>query len=385
MLFPDAERTDASPKRATETDIAFLDRCSWASAELVRQLLNSCIANFPADDAPELVARLRSGDARHFRSASFELLLHAYMLRLGFMLTPHPLLSNGSAARPDFLVECPDGRKLYVEAVCASDNDGRDVAAEARKAVALQVLDAVAHPAFMVDIDSEGDPDTQPRGRRLANAVVTWLDRLDPDELLACLASEGREALPVLTWSHEGWLVRVRPIPMNKEARGQSRRLIGIRNFGAGWIDGWTPIRDAVTFKAAKYGDLELPLVVAVNVDAFNLDPIDEAQALFGQEQFVFNGVDPEPRLERAPNGAWHGPAGPRGLRASGAWLFNHVTPYTLARRRRHTLYVNPWAAHQVPESFLSIPHATVIEGFLRRTDGTGIGEALGLEATWPE
>lgn len=386
MLFPQTTRHDDAPKRATETDIAFLDRCSWPSVARVREMLDGCLAHYPQDHADELVARLRSGDARHFGSASFELLLHEYMRRLGFTLTPHPSLPNGSAARPDFLLECPDGRSLYVEAASASDDDGRDIAAEARKAVALQVLDSEAHPNFMVSVDSEGVPDTQPSGRRLANAVIAWLNNLDPDELLVAAAARGHEALPELLWEHENWRVRVRAIPVYPEARSRPRRLIGARGFGARWVDAWSPIRDAVSSKARHYGVLELPLVIAVNVNTFNLDQIDEVQALFGQEQFLFSRAEPddEPRFERAPNGAWRGPAGPRGRRASGAWLFNNLTPYTLARRT-HTLYVNPWAHYPVPESFLVFPHATVVEGYLRRSDGTAIGTAFGIEPTWPE
>lgn len=385
MLFSNSSRTDASPKRATESDFAFLDRSAWAPIAEVRKVVDSCIANYPESEVKELIDRIQCGDARHFASATFELFLHEYLLRLGMRLTPHPELPNASAKRPDFLVECPDGRNLYLEAVCASDDTARDSAAEARKAVALQVLDGEHDPNFMVSIDSDGDPATQPSGRRLATEVTSWLKTLDPDALLSS-AAEGLEALPELHWQHEEWHVRVRPIPVNVEARGKQRRLIGARGFGASWIDGWSPIRDAVTSKSRRYGDLDLPLVVAVNVDTFNLDPIDEAQALFGQEQFIFSRTNPdqEPRMERAPNGAWRGPAGPRGKRASGAWLFNNLSPYTLARRK-HTLYVNPAANHVIPESFLVVPHKLVIDGLLRPFDGTDLATALGLPATWPE
>lgn len=386
MLFADIQRTDSSPKRATESDFAFLERSAWSPIGVVRGMMEACLANYPAGEVKELIDRIQCGDARHFASASFELFIHEYLLRLGMRLTPHPELPNGSTKRPDFLVQCPDGQKLYLEAVCASDDSARDSAAEARKAVALQVLDGEHDPNFMVSIDSDGDPPTQPSGRRLATEVLTWLNTLDPDALLNLSATGGLEALPELHWQHEEWHVRIRPIPVNVEARGKQRRLIGARGFGASWIDGWSPIRDAVTSKARRYGELDLPLVVAVNVDTFNLDPIDEAQALFGQEQFVFSRTNPDqdPRMERAPNGAWRGPAGPRGKRASGAWLFNNLSPYTLARRR-HTLYVNPAANHPIPESFLIVPHMLVIEGYLRRFEGKDLATALGLSAAWPE
>ncbi len=386
MLFSGTQRTDASPKRVTESDFAFLERSAWEPAAEVRLMMEACLANYPKDEATELVNRIQCGDARHFVSASFELLVHEYLLRLGMRLTPHPELQNGSTKRPDFLVECPDGQKLYLEAVCASDDIGRDSAAEARKAVALQILDDEQNENFMVAIDSEGDPTTQPSGRRLANEVTAWLNSLNPDALLGMSATSGIESLPELQWQHEEWRVRIRPIPVNVEARGKQRRLIGARGFGASWIDGWRPIRDAVISKSRRYGDLDLPLVIAVNVDTFNLDPIDEVQALFGQEQFVFSRTNPdqEPRFDRAPNGAWRGPAGPRGRRASGAWLFNNLSPYTLAKRR-HTLYVNPAANHLVPNSFLVVPHKLVIDGYLRHFEGIDLAAAFGLKSAWPE
>jgi hypothetical protein len=162
--------------------------------------------------------------------------------------------------------------------------------------------------------------------------------------------------------------------------------MIGIRNFGAGWIDGWTPIRDAVLSKSRRYGDLDLPLVVAVNVDTFNLDPIDEVQALFGQEQFIFtvDANEEEPRFERAPNGAWRGPSGPRGRRCSGAWLFNNLSPYTISRRKQ-TLYINPWAYLPTPQEFLQMPHAVVVEERIQRMDGRSLREVFELTAEWPE
>lgn len=386
MLFADTQRTDFSPKSATESDFVFLNRSAWSPIGVVREMMEACLANYPAGEAEELIDRIQCGDARHFASASFELFIHEYLRRLGMILTPHPELPNGSTKRPDFLVECLGGQKLYLEAVCVSDDTEIDSAAEARKAVALQVLDGEYNPNFMVAIDSNGDPATQPSGRRLAIEVLAWLNNLDPDALLELSAARGLEALPELHWQHEEWRVRIRPIPVNVGARGRQRRLIGVREFDASWTDGWSPIRDAVTSKAQRYGNLDLPLVVAVNVDTFNLDPIDEAQALFGQEQFVFSHTNPdqEPRMERAPNGAWRGPAGPRGKRASGAWLFNNLSPYTLARRR-HTLYVNPAANYPIPDSFLLVPHVLVVDGYLRRFEGRDLATVLGLCAAWPE
>ena len=44
----------------------------------------------------------------------------------------------------------------------------------------------------------------------------------------------------------------------------------------------WESIRDAAIRKGQKYGKLEIPLIVAVNVGEFHVDMIDIMQALFG-------------------------------------------------------------------------------------------------------
>lgn len=387
MLFPAKERSDDATKRATESSFSFLDRCSWSAAQRVRDYLNDCLTRYPNSERAELVARVRSGDDVAFRSALFELLLHEYLLRKGFVLEPHPTLPNGSTKRPDFLVTGSDGSRFYLEAVCATDRDGGDEVGEALIATTLQHLTDATHPNFLVEVSFSGYPKTQPSGRRLAAAVVKWLDTLNADAAIEALECQDFDRLPSMEWNHEGLTFTVTAIPCRPDARGSPRRLVGAQSFGARWIDGWTPIRDAVITKSRRYGDLDEPLIVAVNVDTFGLNTIDETQALFGQEQIILHrdSPDAEPRMERAPNGAWIGPYGPRSKRCSGAWLFHDVTPYSVSRRT-HTLYVNPWSRHQLPESLLAVvPTAIAVDGRLQWGAPERMGAALDLPEEWPE
>lgn len=54
MLFAETQRTDSSPKRATESDFAFLDRSAWAPIGEVRVMMEACLANYPGGEAKEL-------------------------------------------------------------------------------------------------------------------------------------------------------------------------------------------------------------------------------------------------------------------------------------------------------------------------------------------
>lgn len=212
------------------------------------------------------------------------------------------------------------------------------------------------------------------------------MDTLDPDASQQIIDANGFEAGPSLQWSHEDWRVTFRAIPLKPERRGKATTLVGVLDGGAAFIDSWTPIRNAVRYKGARYGDLGKPLLIAVNFDSMALDPIDEVQALYGQEQFVFNAADPsqEPRMGRARNGVWYGNKGPQAVRVSGVWIFDNLSMSTIARRRQ-SIYFNPWAAHELPRVVTHLPHVLAVDGRLHRHAGLSLREVFDLAEGWPE
>lgn len=386
VIFDDFVRTDASPKRNRESSFDFLNRAARQEIERVREFVESCAGGYPKSEIDELAARIRSGNDKNFSSATFELLLYAALERLNFKLEPHPQLSNGSKARPDFLVTTPDKNHFYLEAVLASEITGANGGGDAIKGTVFDALNEVSHPNFLINVMDQGRPTTQPSGKKLAREILNWLNSLDPDEVTSLAERYGFDAMPAYKWEYEDWSVTFRPIPIKVERRGKAKSLIGSAMGNAGFIDNWTPIRDAVKRKGSKYGELDLPLLVAVNMDTFALDEIDEMQALFGQEKYVFTAgsVGTEPRMKRAPNGAWYGPNGPQYTRVSGAWIFNDLSPYSVAGRR-NTIYLNPWAAFSLSESVTLFPHVRAIENEMKYAKGMSLGEVFKLDESWPE
>lgn len=385
MLFSTLPRTDTTPKRHRESEFSFLERSARPEIARVRQFLEEAIGIYPGNEVDELCARIRSGNDIHFRSGTFELILHACLITLGYTLQPHPRLPH-VPARPDFYVMTPDGREFYLEAVLASEANGTDEASEARIGTTLDFLQQASHPSFMVAVESEGIPASQPSGARLRSSALAWLNSLDPDQIQSLIEEYGFEATPTLVWRHEDWKVTLRPIPLPAEKRGKSTTLIGVLDGGAGLVDAWTPIRNTIKFKGSKYGELDKPLLVAVDVDTYFLDRIDEMQALYGQEQYIFAVDDPsrEPRLERAPNGVWRGKKGPQYTRVSGAWIFNDLNPYTIASRR-HTIYFNPWASLPLPDALKQMPHAFAEGGKMQWKDGISLRQVFALQDGWPQ
>jgi hypothetical protein len=386
VLFDDFVRTDVTPKRNLESSFNFLNRSARPAISRVREFVESCVAEYPPSEIGELIARIKSGDETHFRSATFELLLYVALTRIGFKLQPHPQLDNGSTARPDFLVSTPEGVQFYLEAVLTSEIKEANQGGKAIKGAVMDALASVHHHNFMIDVMDKGHPSTQPSGKKLTGEVLKWLDSLDPDNIQHTIDTNGFDAVEFFDWKHEEWTLTFRPIPLKSERRGKAKTLIGAASGGVGYINAWAPIRDAVKYKGTKYGNLGLPFLVAVNVDTFALDRIDEMQALFGQEQFVIAVGHPEnePEMQRSPNGAWNGPSGPQCTRVTGAWFFNDLTPYTVASRRS-TIFLNPWASASLPESLLVVPHARANDGKMNWIDGKSLREIFGLSEGWPE
>jgi hypothetical protein len=384
-IFDNIERTDDSPKKSSEKTYTYYNRSSKSSVKVIRELITDCLSRYPKEEVKELIARFKSGDNTHFKSALFELFLHEILFRQGYELFPHPDLPNGSSYKPDFLVKNKTGEEFYLEAVLATEKHDIDKGGELRKGVVLDTLSAAPHQNYMVAIDGAGSPNTPPNGKKLIKIIHKWLDSLDPDEVLNEIECFGLESIVPLEWEHDGWNLQIRPIPLQPSRRNKSSSLIGINGTEGGIVDSWSPIKNAIKFKGGKYGVLDKPHVVAVNLDSFHLKRIDEMQALFGEEQFVFQrGSNAEPKMMRAPNGAWYGKNGPQYTRVSAAWLFNDLHASSLAARN-NTIYLNPWANHPIPESLKSFPHASPYKNEMQWKEGISLREVFDLPEDWPE
>jgi len=385
-LFEDKERNYNGTKFYAELDYEYLDRSSRSEAKKVRDLLNQLFSLLPEDEQKDIHSRITGRDTSNYKSATFELLLHGIFITNGCEVTIHPKLNNGSTSRPDFLIKTPYGNEFYLEAVLASEFDDNYKAAEKRKDVVLDTINKMESPCFFLGITAEGNPDTPPKGKPLKRHLQAWLKSLDPDTVIKEIEEKGHEALPTTMWNHDGWEIEFEAIPKKPESRGKDGNIIGVLSGGVRWVNSWRPMRDAITSKGNHYGELDKPFLIAVNTDLFRLDKIDEMQALFGEEQYIFKVGDqnPQPEMQRAPNGAWHGKQGVQYTRVSGVWFFDNLNPWNIVSRK-HTIYFNPWAQAVLPDYIKVFPYAQSEDNKMVWNEGKNLGDALGLEAEWPE
>lgn len=144
-------------------------------------------------------------------------------------------------------------------------------------------------------------------------------------------------------------------------------------------------IREPLIAKATRHGDLELPLVVAV--DAVHRDVrlsphVDEA--LFGTETWGLTQAG-EPAVRHARDGVWMGPDGPRCRTLSAVLVAERMDPWHLAYRRT-MLFDNPWARHPTAGLDFGVDALRWSDPTIPlETIGRSLREVLGLPERWPK
>ncbi|MBI1885811.1 MAG: hypothetical protein HYS09_05805 [Chloroflexi bacterium] len=300
-------------------------------------------------------------------------------------MTVHPGAKAKKSNRPDFLVKSNSGT-FYLEATLASERSHEDQAAQARENIVYDALDRLDSPNFFIGMNLRGAPKTPPSARRMRAFLADRLKALDPDHITDLYRSGGKQALPRWHYQHDGWTIEFYPIPKSPKARGKSGiRSIGFRSY-AMWGRTASAIRDAILSKAGKYGNLEAPYVIAVNVVPHGAQRDDIMEALFGDEQMVIQLTKSGPReggMNRKLNGAWTSPAGPRYTRVSAALLCSGVLPWTILRAPV-CLYHNPWAKHGYESPLIRLAQAIPTGGRMHWQDGEALHSVLGLPENWP-
>ena len=378
LLFDPAERTYLGPSSHIEDEYSFLCRSAWAASDCVRELLETWFARYPSEEQPELRRRFESS----FDAAFFELAIHELLHRLGADVTVHPVVPSATT-RPDFLVAFPDGLEVFVEAVVARDETQADSAERARQGLLYDEINKIDSPNFFLHVTSYRNPEgRQPSGRRVRAFLEREIKRFDPDHVTELYEERGLEALPALRYEDGSFVVCFSLMPKSLQGRQKPSRAIGMYPMVSRWGGVAPAIRNAVDRKATRYGQLDLPLVVAVNCTSrWGFDRIDVMEALFGTESLVAPLSGGEPNMRRQPNGVWYGPKGAQNTRLS-AVLYAELVLWGLPQSSLR-LFLNPWAVAPLDATAWTVPIAQPKEGKIQWVDGAEPSELYGLPADW--
>lgn len=386
-LFDRIERDDYGPALYAEPQFNYLNRSARPGVQKIRDVLEDWLSHYADDHRPDLRARFRSTDDSQHRSAFFELFLHELLLRLDCRVEIHPTVPN-TIRHPDFLAESQGGTRFYLEGVLATDESRAETAARARTNAVYDALNRLDSPNFFLGMRLRGAPETPPPARLIRTFLEERLAPLNPDEIAPNAETVGFNAFPHWRYEAEGWSIDFFPIPKSPGLRGKPGvRPIAIQFDSVKWLDSRIPIRNAIVEKGKRYGELDLPYVVAVDALGEFVDRTDVMEALFGKEKFIFRGDLATPRgpeFAREPDGAWTSSTGPRYTRVSAVLVAVRLHPWNVSSAPL-CLYHNPWARRPYDADLNRLSRACPQpEDNMKWFDGESLAKIFGLPPDWP-
>jgi hypothetical protein len=378
-VFDDIGRENDQPRQEGEPLFSYLNKSSRPAAQRVRDLVDEWISEYPESHREGLIARLRSDIDDHHQSAFFELFLHKFLRTRGCKIIEiEPKLQHTNKS-PDFLVEAPTGERFYLEGVLASGRSNQETAAYARLNTALAAIDNVPSPNNFLSLTTEGLPTAPLSLKKLKRGVQSWIAGLPAGEA-------AKDAAP-FKYEEHGCRIELRALPRKKPEEGA--RAVGMRNFPITQITPHQEIRPGLKKKASRYGELDLPYVVAI--DCLSMYHREEGviDALLGEPYVAFTRqADGSMKEEhrRRPDGVWYGPPNgqPQNTRMSGVLAFFRIDAWNFVTK--NGLFIpGPWASKPAPALSLGTSELTLVNGVYQRSEGSPVGQLLDMPANWPE
>ncbi len=352
----------------------------------MREILDRWFSNYPEPHRRELRSQFRSHVDQQHVAAFLELTLHELLITFRNRVEIHPRI-EGASTRPDFFFESEPPNASYLEAVLATDESREEAAAEATKNRVYDTINRLNSPDYFVGMDVHGKPETEPSGRQIRGLLRRELSKLNHSDIGTLFRAGGLSAMPRWPFEHGGWRVDFYPIPKTSSSRGRlGARPIGLQFGGFSTANTKVAIRNAVLTKASRYGVLEKPYIVAVNVLSLHVDETDVLEALYGDEQYVVSasGAGHKTTVKRARNGAWMSPNGPQNSRVSAILIIPQLVPSTLIRANA-CLFHNPWAAKHYNGSLGRLNSCVVgNDNRAHFHSGESMAAILGLPNEWP-
>ncbi|HWA89807.1 MAG TPA: hypothetical protein VG889_07220 [Rhizomicrobium sp.] len=374
LVFSKRKRTARHGKSAAEANFEYLDASARPEAVKVRQLVEGCFSTWPKPERVDWLARFKSKDDATHWAAFFELLLHSWLLRLGYTVVHHPTVPS-TTKHPDFLATHPNGLEFYLEARSTDGNSDDEARVERFTDQIIAEVGKIISSDFFIDIRFAKRPTTQPALAKLRKDVEKWLGTLTYERVKA---DSKRYHKRVNVGGCDVLLV-----PSAKYKRRESSVLGAMMRRGVQQVDPQRAILPALRKKATRYGTLDKPYVIAVNDLSSFFHEHHAFESLFGRETFV-----------SVPNGKgwteWDGTGlfgkanKPQNTRVSAALIVPGVTPWDFARRVP-VFISNPWAKKVVEQLLGPCSGHFVRDGkFVRSPTSPSLGEIFSLKQGWP-
>jgi hypothetical protein len=379
-IFSTAPRTDMKGMKADDNHFAYLNRSARPEAERVRNLVDRWSLQLPQEERLEWRERFTSNSTPAHHAAFFELILHAWLLKLGYTVEHHPQIS-GISKRPDFHISDRSGYSFYLEARSTHGESTENARISRFKSQIVSEVAKIESELFFVFLSVKKQPSYQPGLRRFREDVSSWLNALDYEDVLEA-SRRGDTDSSAKTFSVGGGTVVLRPIPRNQ--KGKRSPVYGGGMMGeAVWVDTQTTIQTAIKKKASKYGMIGKPYIIAINDMTDYSDEDHFYDAVFGKEVVTFSS-DGSHGMGRNNTGIFGTRAHSRHRRVSGILACIRIDPWNFANKTP-IFIAHPWATNKVGNIFGPCSGHFMQDDILTASlDKPNFASIFDLPSTWP-
>lgn len=371
MLFEEIERTLTGPSPEAMGYYEWINLSAEPYAARVRELFETLFADYPDERKEQLRHQIRSDDNSVHRSFAFELLLYAWVKRLGHsIISIEPSVPN-SNRRPDFLVRAPDRAEYYLE-VTARQEERDDLAA------IKDAVNALPSPIYL-HFKARGRPSQTLSARSIARRVGRYIERLDPE-------AEPNTWQP-LRFCEQGVQFEFTPF-QKKRTTNQNARTIGWISGDARSISSSGELGIVIGRKAGRYGRLDKPYIIAVASADFRVGLRELSDALFGTLRAHVQTDNPRAplRYSRNANGIWHGVENRFTNTGVSAVLLVPGLTMTSFAKRRPLLMIHPEPRFPANADWFEAQSHAIQNGEVVQVSGGAVmGSAFNLDENWPE
>ena len=251
----------------------------------------------------------------------WELWVHEAHRRCGFEVTVN-IGTEAGERRQDFVLA--RGReRCWLEATVVGGDSPLSFTERRLDEQLRDIVETVRAPRFSLALEVVQYGACSPGRRRIVPPLERWLGALDPREL---------RAPAVKRLAFDGFVIDVEAIALDEaHARPCGCAQLTPRSPRGGSVNDVRPLRRKIKKKAARYGELDRPYLLAVLALGDAVREQDVERALLGASD--------------RDHAVWHGPGGPCNTRLSGVLVARglHSTD-PLVAAAAPGLWQNPWA-----------------------------------------
>jgi hypothetical protein len=368
-VFSEGERTREGLARAGESMFAYLDSSARPEVGDCRDTIEKWIVDYPKNNLLRWLGDFRSSDdVQHF-SAFFELFLFRFFQEDGWrVLEVEPRL-DGVRGSPDFLIEGPDGRRIVVEAIVPNEKADEERGKQKLIADIKDAINGVKISDHYLILEAIEAPTQAIDKAKLVRALTHWID-----------ANPSQQ--DVFEYRDRGALVNIKVFPRPGRNTGSPQyRAIGVEMGGVSMSTPGDHVKKGLEKKAAKYRELQIPYIIALNARGFHDTEDDFLAATYGTQAVRYSigrdGPVGEPEWIRNSDGLFNDGGRARKQHVSAVLLFNGVAPWSWWERRSCIIH-NAFADKPLGDLSFGGDAFVVDNDVLKKVEGHSIGDRFG-------